>query len=158
MSTEPSREKEKVAAEAWRLLAEFFFKTAHTRTLVLQQFGLTPNEARALGTLASSDENTMGSLAEAWACDASNATWIVDRLERQGLAERRNSPTDRRVKLVVLTKRGAAVSKKLHSRMMEPPAGVEKLNLRDVKALRDSLAKLTEAAGLSTDPIVPLKP
>src|SRR4029453_18040920 len=44
--------------------------------------------------------------AEEWACDASNATWMVDRLEERGLAERRSSPTDRRGKLVGLLARG----------------------------------------------------
>ena len=48
----------------------------------------------------------MRSLADAWGSDASNATWVVDRLERLGLAERRALVTDRRVKLAVLTARG----------------------------------------------------
>jgi DNA-binding MarR family transcriptional regulator len=49
----------------------------------------------------------MRALAREWRCDASTATWIVDRLEGKGLAERRAHATDRRVKLVVLTPRGA---------------------------------------------------
>jgi hypothetical protein len=44
----------------------------------------------------------MKSLADEWRCDASNATWIVDRLEKLGLAERKTVPHGRRVKLVVL--------------------------------------------------------
>jgi DNA-binding MarR family transcriptional regulator len=40
----------------------------------------------------------MSQLADEWLCDASNATWIVDRLEERGLAERETTPTDRRVK------------------------------------------------------------
>ncbi len=43
------------------------------------------------------------SLVDEWKCDASNATWIVDRLENFDLAERRNVPRDRRVELVILT-------------------------------------------------------
>lgn len=41
---------------------------------------------------------SMSQLADEWLCDASNATWIVDRLEERGLAERETTPTDRRVK------------------------------------------------------------
>ena len=46
---------------------------------------------------------SMRVLADEWTCDASNATFIVDRLEERGLAERRSVPEDRRLKLVVLT-------------------------------------------------------
>ena len=34
----------------------------------------------------------MSALADAWKCDASNVTWLVDRLEEHGLAERRAAP------------------------------------------------------------------
>jgi len=55
----------------------------------------------------------MRSLAEKWECDASNATWIVDRLERFGLAERRTVASDRRAKPVVLTAKGERVRAEL---------------------------------------------
>ena len=49
----------------------------------------------------------MSSLAGAWKCDASNVTWLVDRLEEHGLAERRAHPADRRIRTVALTQKGA---------------------------------------------------
>jgi len=94
----------------------------------------------------------MGALADRWTCDASNATWIVDRRERQGLAERRGSPTDRRVKLVVLPRRGVRVGKLLHQEMMRPPAVAMKMELGELTALRDSLARLTEVSDLLDGP------
>jgi Transcriptional regulators len=39
-------------------------------------------------------------------CEASNATFVLDRLERQDLLERRPHPTDRRAKRIVLTPAG----------------------------------------------------
>jgi DNA-binding MarR family transcriptional regulator len=148
MTNQRSSEKAKVAAEAWRLLAEYFFRSAHLRVEVLQKFGLTPNEAKALGALSAAEGTPMGALAEKWACDASNATWIVDRLERQGLAERRNLPSDRRVKLVVLTDRGVEVSKRLHREMLKPPPDVMRLDIADLETLRGALAKLNEVSSL----------
>ena len=63
----------------------------------------------------------MRSLSDEWGCDASNTTWIVDRLEKRGLAERKAKPGDRRVKLVVLTANGVKARQKLLEGMYEPP-------------------------------------
>ena len=51
----------------------------------------------------------MRSLADEWQCDPSNATWIVDHLEELGLAQRQTVLHDRRVKLVVLTRKGQKI-------------------------------------------------
>ena len=83
-----------------------------------ERFGLTPNDARALHTLDASDGKPMRSLADAWGSDASNGTWVVDRLERLGLAERRGLVTDRRVKLAVLTARGIKARDEILERSM----------------------------------------
>jgi DNA-binding MarR family transcriptional regulator len=64
----------------------------------------------------------MRALARAWACDASNVTWMVDRLESRGLVERRMLPSDRRVKTVALTPLGASTKAELFTRLNEPPA------------------------------------
>ncbi len=48
----------------------------------------------------------MGELARMLACDNSNVTGIIDRLEERGLVERRAAKRDRRVKLVALTREG----------------------------------------------------
>jgi DNA-binding MarR family transcriptional regulator len=84
----------------------------------------------------------MRSLAEEWECDASNATWIVDRLERLGLAERRAVPHDRRVKLVVLTAKGERTKAELLREFHTPPADLLALSERDLKTLERLLAKL----------------
>ena len=57
----------------------------------------------------------MSTLADAWKCDASNVTWLVDRLEEHGLAERRPHPTDRRVRTVALTRKGAQMRAQIES-------------------------------------------
>lgn len=131
-----------LAAEAWRPLARFFFETAQHRSEVLRSHGLTPNDAKALWALDPERGQTMRALADRWLCDASNATWIVDRLEERGLAERRADPSDRRVKLVVLTPSGVEARQRLMDLMFEPPPELLTLDRDDLEALRDALAKL----------------
>jgi len=141
--------KKALAAEAWRPLVEFFFKTAKHRSRVLGRYGLTPGDARALGSLEPGEGRPMGALAEEWTCDASNATWMVDRLEERGLAERKASPTDRRVKLVVLTPLGRKIRAAIMEGMYEPPPELLRLDRADLEALRDALARLP---GLEDEP------
>jgi DNA-binding MarR family transcriptional regulator len=143
MASRPSTKT--LAAEAWRPLAHFFFETSRHRLLVLRELGLSPTDAKALSALDERRGRPMSELAEEWVCDASNATWIVDRLEERGLAERRNLPTDRRVRLVVLTRRGATVRERLHEAMAEPPPELLTMDRRDLEALRDAVAKLPAA-------------
>jgi DNA-binding MarR family transcriptional regulator len=141
--------KKALAAEAWRPLVEFFFKTAKHRSRVLGRYGLTPGDARALGSLEPGEGRPMGTLAEEWTCDASNATWMVDRLEERGLAERKASPSDRRVKLVVLTPLGRKIRAAIMEGMYEPPPELLRLDRADLEALRDALARLP---GLEDEP------
>lgn len=140
--TRAGASRKALAAEAWRPLVEFFFKTVKHRSRVLGRYGLTPGDARALGSLEPGEGRPMGTLAEEWACDASNATWMVDRLEERGLAERRSSPTDRRVKLVVLTPLGRKTRAAIMEGMYEPPPELLRLDRADLEALRDALARL----------------
>ena len=139
--------KPELAAQAWRPLARFFFDTVRHRQRILSQEGLTPNDIRALIVLDPARGRTMGELAEAWACDASNATFIVDRLEERVLAERRTVPTDRRRKLVVLTDRGAEIRNRVLQRFFEPPPELVALNRSDLEALREAAARLPVSEG-----------
>jgi len=140
--TRAGASKKALAAEAWRPLVEFFFKTAKHRSRVLGRYGLTPGDARALASLEPGEGRPMGALAEEWSCDASNATWMVDRLEERDLAERRSSPTDRRVKLVVLTALGRKTRAAIMEGMYQPPPELLRLDRADLEVLREALARL----------------
>jgi len=133
------KDKSVVAAEAWRRLFSFFMKTRSQRDRVLARLRLTPNDVRALTELDVSEGRTMRSLADEWGCDASNATWIVDRLEKRGLAERRTRSGDRRVKLVVLTQAGAKARKQLLDGLFDPPPELLALPRATLEVLRNSL-------------------
>ncbi|MEV4004511.1 MarR family transcriptional regulator [Actinomadura sp. NPDC049753] len=73
--------------------------------------GLTAAQATALREMTG--PMTMRELAERMSCEPSNATFVIDKLEKQGLVERRAHPTDRRAKLLVLTADGDVVRGRL---------------------------------------------
>jgi DNA-binding MarR family transcriptional regulator len=134
-----ARDKSALAAEAWKRMFDFFMRTGVQRGRVLAKMGLTPNDSRALSALDVAGGRTMRSLADEWGCDASNATWIVDRLEKRGLAERRAMVGDRRVKLVVLTPAGAKTRQKLLEGMYEAPPELVALPRASLEVLRSAL-------------------
>ncbi len=134
--------KAALAAEAWRAIMDFVSATAWQRTRVLAELGLTVNDSRALSALDRRRGRSMRSLADEWSCDASTATFIVDRLERKGLAERRADPADRRIRLVVLTAEGIAVRDEMLRRMYAPPAELGDLDRDTLRALRDGVTQL----------------
>jgi DNA-binding MarR family transcriptional regulator len=95
----------------------------------------------AIGSLKPDEPMPMSALAEALHCDNSNITGIVDRLEAAGLAERRPSERDRRVKAVVLTEKGEWMRIEIERRAGEPPETIASLSDEDAAALRDILTR-----------------
>lgn len=73
--------------------------------------GLTAAQASALRDMTG--PMTMRELSERMSCEPSNTTFVVDKLEKQGLVERRAHPTDRRAKQLLLTAEGTAVRERL---------------------------------------------
>lgn len=132
----------KRAGQVWQLMFDFLMATRPERDQSLEKRGLTPNDARALSDLSEKQGRPIGTLAKEWACDPSNATWTVDRLERGGLAERRPSPEDRRVKLVFLTARGAKMMKEMLAEFHRPPPALLKLTDAELAELERILGKL----------------
>ncbi|MEU6233941.1 MarR family transcriptional regulator [Kitasatospora sp. NPDC047058] len=82
--------------------------------------GLTASQATALREM--SGPMTMRELAERMCCEPSNTTFVVDRLEKQGLVGRHPHPTDRRAKHLVLTAEGAALRERLLGLLAEGSA------------------------------------
>ena len=140
MGTEETRPA--LAADAWRSILDFVGATAWQRTRVLASLGLTVNDSRALTTLDVQLGRSMRSLADAWSCDASTTTWIVDRLERKGLAERHAHATDRRRRMVALTPAGIRMRDEMLRQMYAAPPELLELDEADLLALRDGVARL----------------
>ncbi len=85
------------------------------------EIGVSPGLLKGLFYLDEREGVPMRDLADHFQCDASYMTGLVDGLEERGFAERRPHPTDRRVKAVVLTKRGANAKAKAMAVLYEPP-------------------------------------
>src|SRR5215467_14636378 len=109
------------AREVWSRVLDLAICQRNRFAQTLADFGFTSGDFRALAVLEPGQPAPMGSLAQAWNCDASNATWVVDRLEERGLVERRMLPTDRRVKTVVLTDLGVKTKAELFDALYSPP-------------------------------------
>ena len=84
----------------------------------------------------------MRELAGALRCDTSYVTSVVDGLEEQGLARRTPHPTDRRVKVVSLTGRGAEVGAQVRAALDEPPPAFASLSDDEAASLVALLRKL----------------
>src|SRR5919197_5032203 len=129
-------------AEAWGLLQTLMLDVQRPRFLLLcSEFDLTPPQLMTLRRLAADEPVPTSEVAKWLACDASNMTGIVDRLEARGLVERRAAPGDRRVKMLALTDKGASLREELSRRMADPPPALAELTASDQKALRDILRR-----------------
>src|SRR5881409_4289907 len=108
------------ACEAWQLLVKFFFTQRADLPVLASEFELSPAQCHVLHLIEPDRPVPMGRLAEALACDASNVTGLIDRLESRGLVRRRPSAGDRRVKVLVLTPTGSRLRALLLDRMTAP--------------------------------------
>jgi DNA-binding MarR family transcriptional regulator len=146
------RGKAELAAEVWRRLFDFIISTNPQRVEVLGRHRLTPNDSRALFSLDAKGR-PMQSLAKQWACDPSNATFMVDRLEKRHLVERRALEGDRRVKMVALTAKGMKTKAALRRELYRPPPELLALDRGDLEALLGAAGKLkgAEPSGASED-------
>jgi DNA-binding MarR family transcriptional regulator len=145
MSPAPaSTSKRALAAEVWKLMADFsaasFRHSAQAQ--LMEEIGLTPAHFRALSILDPDEPRPMRAMASTLCCDASMATWLVDRLEERGLVERRTPPSDRRVKTVVLTELGITTRDRLRESFYDPPGAFLDLDVASLEALRSALRKL----------------
>lgn len=128
------------AAEAWAELHTLIAQQRRRFLSAASELDLHPAQAGALLQLTS--PLPMNELAAVLACDNSNVTGLVDRLEARGLVARQASPEDRRVKRVVLTPAGARLRGELLERVGHPPDGFERLSPAEQRQLRDLLRRV----------------
>jgi MarR family transcriptional regulator, organic hydroperoxide resistance regulator len=133
--------------EAWGTLWQIMLAARTQFVAAMGDLDLTPVQGIVLRRLDPDRPTPMNELAEALACDASNVTGLVDRLEARGLVERRADPGDRRVRTLVLTPDGIALRSEVIERMSEPPEAIARLSARDQRALRDILRRAAGRSG-----------
>src|SRR4051794_32268107 len=100
------RPSSSAAREAWSMMEALVDESRRDAQVRIHDLGLAPRQAKALRRLDPDAPIAMSRLAEALQCDNSNVTQIVDRLEQDGLVERRPAPHDRRGKGAALPDQG----------------------------------------------------
>jgi DNA-binding MarR family transcriptional regulator len=130
------------ACEAWPLLVRFLLAQRAHMPNVAAEFELSPAQCHVLHLIEPDSPIPMGRLAQTLACDASNVTGLVDRLESRGLVERRPSPKDRRVKVLALTPMGSRLRRLVVERMTAPPDTLNRLSADQQRALVRILRRL----------------
>ena len=128
-----------VAAEVWNLISELMLVNKPKFMAVCREFELFPPQVMVLRALE--EPKPMREVAQFLACDNSNLTGIIDRLEERDLVKRTADDNDRRVKLLVLTEEGQRLRKEIVARTSEPPPELAALEARDLRTLRDILRR-----------------
>ncbi|MBI3769863.1 MAG: MarR family transcriptional regulator [Deltaproteobacteria bacterium] len=123
------------AAEAWTLLLELLLAERGRLPAIAATLRLSPAQCHVLHLLEPGRPVSMRRIADALACDASNVTGIVDRLEARGLLQRRVVAHDRRLRVIVVTRRGAAARARLLARLAAPPPPIARLSRAEQRAL-----------------------
>ena len=133
--------------EAWRLLQELLMNGEMQSRMrsACEAVGGPPSIVKTLFHLAPGEPVAMRDLADHFGCDASYITELVDGLEEQGLATRQPHPTDRRVRTVVLTDKGAKARETVQQVMWQVPAVFSALTPAEQRQLRDLVRKLVDA-------------
>ena len=132
------------ADQAWELIRRLLAQQRRRFIAAASELDLHPAQAGALLQMEPEEPRPMHELAALLACDNSNVTGLIDRLEARGLVARQPYEQDRRVKHVVLTSRGEALRDRLLAQVGEPPAGLERLSTAEQRQLRDLLARVIE--------------
>ncbi|MDN5726788.1 MAG: MarR family transcriptional regulator [Propionibacteriales bacterium] len=112
---------------------------AHVRR-VADSLGITASQAIALREL--SGPMTLTELAERMGCEASNAGYVIDRMEAQDLVVRKPHPTDRRAKRLTLTSGGKRCRANV-LKALGQQAPMDALSAADQVALADLLRRAT---------------
>jgi MarR family transcriptional regulator, transcriptional regulator for hemolysin len=132
-----------LAANLGWLLAQASHVLKTELTAAFEQLGVSPRAHHVLAT-AMRGEYTQTELAEKVGLDKTTMVVTLDELEAAGLAERRLSATDRRARIVAVTKAGERkvrqaeeIADRIHADVLEAlPAG-------ERRALLDGLARLS---------------
>jgi MarR family transcriptional regulator, organic hydroperoxide resistance regulator len=136
----PVVDADPLLVETWQKLMGFVLEQRFRWAEVSAELGITQAGLRALLAIDPGRPQSMRELATAMNCDPSYITAMIDDLERAGLADRRPSPADRRVKTVLLTPRGITALQTARDGLLSPPAQLAQLS----PAEQQQLARLLQ--------------
>ncbi len=140
--TKATARRDRAIREAWQTMAELVLDNERRRE-VSEQTGMSFGKMKALRRIAGRPM-PMNELAGLLGIDPPNLTAVVNDLERSLLVERQSHPTDRRVKLVVATPKGAALATRADEILSRPPPGLVDLPSDDLEVLVQILSRVRQ--------------
>lgn len=126
----------------------FLLAKAYQRALLVfkEEFGscdLTPQQFGLLGFLWQQDGLTQAELSAKSQIDRTTMGGLIDRLEKEGLVERRSHPEDRRAYRICLSERGKALEPELTPLARKALEKLcAKLSHEEVETLKSLLEKI----------------
>jgi len=102
----PTDRRTASALKLWVVLSRAYGAIADRLNARMAKTGLTDTEFGALEALYHKGPLLLGELQRSILVSSGGITYVVDRLERQGLVERRPCSTDRRARYAALTPKG----------------------------------------------------
>lgn len=99
-------EEQAAALKLWIALARCYSTYSKAIAAKVQEYGLTTPQFGTLEALYHLGPLSLGELADKLLVTGGNVTYVMDRLEEQGLVYRYRSPEDRRVIHAKLTQKG----------------------------------------------------
>ena len=134
--------------EAVRNLRALILAGERYRQVLADRVGLGVTETQAISYLTVYGDRGQTDLAADLGITSGSSTALVDRLERQGIAERYAHPSDRRRALVRLTRKGEAVVAASHDWLAVALEGIPDDQVRDVSTALRSIADRLAAQSL----------
>jgi DNA-binding MarR family transcriptional regulator len=125
---------EAVAERVWQNLRSLVLERNERRKETAEALGMSFFRVKALRRISAAPSR-MSELAAELACDRPYLTLVVDDLEKRGLVERHQHPTDRRCKIVSATEKGHAVAAHANSILGNPPPVLRTLPPEDLATL-----------------------
>ncbi|WP_335983394.1 MarR family winged helix-turn-helix transcriptional regulator [Streptomyces sp. CA2R106] len=129
------------AERVWSNLRALVLEQNERRKETAEALGMSFFRVKALRRIAARPYR-MSDLATELASDRPYLTLIVDDLEKRGLVERRQHPTDRRCKIVSATEQGQAAAARANAILGNPPPALAALPPDDLAALDRVIATL----------------
>ena len=130
-----------IADEAVRNLRALILAGERYRQAISEYVGLGTTETQAISYLTVHGDRGQNDLAADLGLSSGAATALVDRLERQGIAQRHPHPSDRRRTLVRLTARGKSVVQESHQWLL---AGFEDIPASDLASTAAALLSIAD--------------
>lgn len=122
--------------DVYRKLMLLMMRSKQQMASVIEKHNMSPIQGMLLMLLDENTGKSMQELTQTMACDPSNTTGLIDRLDTNGLITRTSDPKDRRVKVIMLSQKGISLRKEvLDALQAAEAADLNRLSAEDQAAL-----------------------